>query len=151
MENINSYLCFKLGNDLYAANVKNTIKILQYTDITQVPNSPDQLVGVINHHGNVLPVVDLKKSLNLPETDVSSNTCILILSMDESDDSGNIGAIVDEVLKVEEINKSDMKEAPTIGKDKTLTHIEGVIKIDDEFVMILNTKEILGSLSESIS
>lgn len=148
---LNSYLSFKLGNDTYAANVLNTIKILQLTDITRVPNSPNQLVGVINHHGNVLPVIDLKQALNLPETEVSNNTCIIILALDEEEESNNIGAIVDEVLNVEEVAPQNISDAPSLGSSNTLEHIAGVFKKDEEFIMILNIERILSDVSQSIN
>ncbi len=149
-EKLNSYLSFKLGDDLYAANVSNTIKILQYTDITSVPNSPEQLVGVINHHGNVLPVIDLKQALKLSETKVTSNTCIIILAINDSEDSTTIGAIVDEVINVEEVDEKDISQAPSLGKENTLSHIAGVFKKNEEFIMILDIEEILNSVSDTI-
>ena len=148
---LNSYLSFKLGSDTYAANVLNTLKILQFTDITRVPNSPNQLVGVINHHGNVLPVIDLKQALNLSKTEVGDNTCIIVLALDNDGDASNIGAIVDEVLNVEEVEPNDISEAPSLGKANTLEHIEGVFKKDDEFIMILNIERILSDVSQSIN
>ena len=64
----NSYLSFRLGNEMYAAHVSNTLKILQLSEITKVPNAPSNMKGVINHHGNVLPVIDLNQTFGLDET-----------------------------------------------------------------------------------
>ncbi len=146
-----SFLCFKLGTDKYAANVEYTLKILQYTDITKVPNSPDNVMGVINHHGNVLPVVDLKSSLNLPANDMSSNTCIIILSLSDDSESVDIGVIVDEVLNVKEVKPEEISKAPSLGGKNKLDHIDGVYRENDEFIMILNIGKILENITTKIN
>lgn len=145
-----SFLCFLLGNDKYAANVDFTLKILQYTDITKVPNSPKNVIGVINHHGNVLPVVDLKNALNLPQSEIDANTCIIILSLSNAEGSIDIGVIVDEVLSVVEVKAEDISEAPSLGGINLLDHLDGVFKELDKFVMILNIRKLLGDITTII-
>ncbi len=141
-DKISSYLSFRLGNEVYAANVSKTIKILQLSEITRVPNAPPTMKGVINHHGNVLPVVDLNQTFNLPETDKTINTCIIILSVGEGEKQITIGAIVDEVLQVDEIKDNDISEPPSLGKVSDLDHISGVFKKEDNFIMILDIDKI---------
>lgn len=138
----NSYLSFRLGNENYAAHVSRTLKILQLSEITKVPNAPPNMKGVINHHGNVLPVVDLNQTFGLPETEKTKNTCIIILTVDKGNEQINIGAIVDEVLHVDEINADQISEPPSIGKANSLDHISGVFKKNDDFVMILNISKL---------
>lgn len=142
-DKINSYLSFRLGKEIYAANVSRTIKILQLSEITKVPNAPTNMIGVINHHGNVLPVIDLNQTFRLSETEKTKNTCIIILSIGQQDnDQINIGAIVDEVLNVDEISNDDISDPPSLGKANSLEHICGVFKKGDKFIMILDVDKI---------
>lgn len=143
---VNSYLSFRLGNEIYAANVSKTLKILQLSEITKVPNAPDNMKGVINHHGNVLPVIDLNQTFGLPETVKSNNTCIIILSVGDEKGQTNIGAIVDEVLNVEEINRDNISEAPSLG-NISLDHINGVYKKDEDFIMLLDIDKIFENIN----
>jgi len=145
--NINSYLCFKLGNEFFAADVKSTLKILQMSEITKVPHAPTNMKGVINHHGNVLPVVDLNQTLELPLSEVGGNTCIIIMSLDTEKDTINIGAIVDEVLSVEEISDENIKEPPSMGGNHKLDYIKGVFENNDQFVMVLDIDKIFENTS----
>lgn len=138
----NSYLSFRLGKEIYAAHVSRTLKILQLSEITKVPNAPRNMKGVINHHGNVLPVIDLNQTFGLDETEKTKNTCIIILSVDKDDEQVNIGAIVDEVLHVDEIYADQISEAPSLGKANSLEHLSGVFKKDDKFIMILDINKI---------
>lgn len=142
-----SYLSFKLGKEIFAANVDSTIKILQLSEITKVPNAPSNMKGVINHHGNVLPVVDLNQTLGLPETEYSKNTCIIILSIKNTIDQLVVGAIVDEVLNVEEVNIDQISEPPSLRKNSNKSYISGVFKKDETFIMILNIDNIFSEFN----
>jgi len=145
--NINSYLCFKLGNEFFAADVRSTLKILQLSEITKVPHAPTNMKGVINHHGNVLPVVDLNQTLELPISEVGSNTCIIIMSVGGEKETISIGAIVDEVLSVEEIADDSIKDPPTMGGNHKLDYIKGVFENNDLFVMVLDIDKIFENTS----
>jgi len=142
-----SYLSFRLGKEVFAANVSSTLKILQLADITKVPSAPPNMKGVINHHGNVLPVVDLNQTLGLPETEHTKSTCIIILSVGQDDNTYNIGAIVDEVLNVENIAPHQISDPPSLGSKNSLDHIIGVFKKEDSFIMILNINNIFKEIN----
>lgn len=143
----NSYLSFRLGKEIFAAHVDRTVKILQLSDITKVPNSPPNMKGVINHHGNVLPVVELNKILGLDETEYTKNTCIIILSVGDNSNQFNVGAIVDEVLKVETINNEHISDPPTIGTNNSLRNVVGVFKKYNDFIMILDINNIFKEIN----
>ena len=143
----NSYLSFRLGKEIFAANVSSTIKILQLSQITKVPNSPSNMKGVINHHGNVLPVVDMNQTLGLPETEQTKSTCIIILSIGKDENAYQIGSIVDEVLSVENINNDQITDPPSLGNKNSPDHITGIYKKDDDFIMILNIDNIFTELN----
>jgi purine-binding chemotaxis protein CheW len=137
---INSYLSFKLGEELYAANVRNVINIIELSKITKVPKAPDYMLGIINLRGMVLPVIDARKKFGLPQTDVTINTCILVLEVIVHNDNVLVGALVDGVREVIEINSSEIKDPPSIGFNYKNYFITGVYKKADEdvFIMILN-------------
>ncbi len=141
-----SYLSFKLGKEVFAVNVHSTIKILQYSSITNVPQSPPNMKGVINNHGSVLPVFDLSQTLGLKGQEINKNTCILILSIKGQSKMSNVGAIVDEVLSVEDIPETDIKPPPSTGNKNNLPHIKGVFSKNDDFVMILDVDSVFASI-----
>jgi len=68
LENINSYLTFKLGEEEFAAHVSRVLSIMEMVKITQVPQSPDYMQGVINLRGQVLPVVDTRIKFGMSPT-----------------------------------------------------------------------------------
>jgi purine-binding chemotaxis protein CheW len=66
---IQSYLTFKIGDELFAVNVLKILSILELTKITKIPRTPKYIRGIINHHGAVLPIVDIRDKFDLEPTD----------------------------------------------------------------------------------
>ncbi len=135
---INSYLTFKLGNEYFAANVSKVLNILEMTKVTKVPKAPAYMKGVINLRGSVLPLVDTRIKFDMPETEYTTNTCILVLDIFLNNESVHVGALVDSVQEVLEIDDLNIQPPPSIGTRYRSEFIEGIAKVDEEFIMILN-------------
>lgn len=135
---INTYLSFKLSEEIFAANVRKVLNILEMKPITKVPQSPDYMKGVINLRGSVLPVVDLRIKFGLPETEITKDTCIIVLNIDMEGDNVLVGALVDAVKEVLEIDHDKTEPAPSIGTKYKSDFINGMWKHDDGFIMLLN-------------
>jgi purine-binding chemotaxis protein CheW len=135
---INSYLTFKLGEEIFGANVSKVLNILEMTKITKVPKAPNYMKGVINLRGAVLPLIDTRIKFDMPETEYTTNTCILVLDIDLNGDTVHVGALVDSVQEVIEIDDDQIQPPPSIGSKYRSEFIEGMAKINDEFIMLLN-------------
>jgi purine-binding chemotaxis protein CheW len=135
---INSYLTFKLGDETFGANVSKVLNILEMIKITKVPKSPLFMKGVINLRGSVLPLIDTKVKFDMGETNYTTNTCILVLDIDMGGEAVHVGALVDSVQEVVDIEENKILPAPTIGSKYKSEFIEGIAKINNEFIMLLN-------------
>jgi len=139
----NSYLTFKLAEEHFAINVLNVMHILEMMKITKVPQCPEYMMGVINLRGAVVPVIDTKKKFGQGEAVITSNTCILVLNLELEGQPLTIGALVDSVHEVEEIDDSQIKPAPSVGTRYKSDFIEGLHAMDEKFVMIVNMNKVL--------
>jgi purine-binding chemotaxis protein CheW len=146
---INSYLSFKLGNEDFALHVSKVLNILEKTNITEVPKSPDYMKGVINLRGTVLPVIDTRIKFGLTETKFTDKTCIIVMELTVDNQTILIGSLVDEVLSVLEIESNEIQEAPSIGNNYRAEFVTGMVEVDDKFIMILDM-ETLYSLNELV-
>jgi purine-binding chemotaxis protein CheW len=135
---INSYLTFKLGEETFGANVSKVLNILEMTKITKVPKAPNYMKGVINLRGAVLPLIDTRIKFDLAETEYTTNTCILVLDIDLNGEAVHVGALVDSVQEVIEIDDHSIQPPPSIGSKYRSEFIEGMAKIGEEFIMLLN-------------
>jgi purine-binding chemotaxis protein CheW len=153
---INSYLTFKLGEETFAANVSKVLNILEMTKVTKVPKAPPYMKGVINLRGAVLPLVDTRIKFEMSPTEFTPNTCILVLDININGESVHVGALVDSVQEVIELDDSQIMPPPSIGTKYKSEFLEGVAKVGEEFVMILDMDLIfstdeLSLLKESVS
>jgi len=142
-EESNSYLTFKLGEEEFGAHVSQVLNILEMTKITEIPQAPDYMKGVINLRGTVLPIIDTRIKFGMPEAEYTNNTCIVVIDLDLNGDAVHIGAIVDEVLSVIEIEEDQIQPPPSIGNKYKSEFIFGMAKVQEEFVMLLDMQKVL--------
>ena len=143
LSTLTSYLSFKLGDEVFAANVSKVLNILEMTKITKVPKAPDYMKGVINLRGTVLPLVDTRIKFGLTATEFTANTCILVLDIQIGDESLQVGGLVDAVQEVLEIEEHQILPAPNIGSKYHSEFISGMYKVnEDQFIMLLDMDKV---------
>ena len=142
---IKSYLSFRLSEEIFAANVYKVLNILEMRTITKIQQAPDYMKGVINLRGNVLPVVDLRIKFGLPITEITVDTCIIVLNINLDGGSIMVGALVDAVKEVLELNDEDIEPAPSIGTKYNANFIQGMYRVNENFVMILNIDHVFNT------
>ena len=138
IDNVSTFLSFKLGKELFALNVVKVLTILEMRPITKVPNSPNYMRGVINLRGNVLPVIDMRLKFDMDSIEFTKSTCIIVLAVVVDDEEVQLGILVDAVDRVLEIKDSQIEDSPAIGTKYKTEFIQGMFKLDDGFIMLLN-------------
>ena len=137
------YLTFLLGDKTFAVSILQVKEIMEYGTVTHIPRMPDFIYGAINLRGKVVPVVDLMQRLENNGCEISKRSCIVIVELKYSEEAINIGIIVDAVSKVMDFNVGDIEPAPSFGGNIQTDFIEGMGKLDDQFVVLLNINNIL--------
>jgi purine-binding chemotaxis protein CheW len=139
------YLTFKLKEEVFAIEISRVREVLEYTALTKVPRTPDFMCGVINLRGNVVPVIDLNLKLGMPKTELTINTCIIIVEIAVSGDTAILGALADSVQEVIDIEPENIKPAPKIGTNMNIDFLQGIGNKDDHFLMILNIDNVFST------
>ncbi|MDH5381404.1 MAG: chemotaxis protein CheW [Cyclobacteriaceae bacterium] len=140
-----SYLTLRLADERFAVNVLKVIEILEIPRITAVPKSPNHLIGVINLRGNVLPVIDSRIKFGMEKTQQTVDTCIVVMNQEIEGEETVLGAMVDAVDEVLDIFDDQIKISPNMGKQYNPEFIEGIAKVNDDFVMILNIGKVFSA------
>ena len=107
--------------------------------ITRVPKTPPFVEGVINLRGEIVPVIDLKKRFDLPHTETTENTRIIIVTVEDI----TVGMIVDSATEVIQLSKDDIEPAPDMAGGIDSSFLDGVGKLDDKLIILLNMSKIL--------
>jgi purine-binding chemotaxis protein CheW len=144
------YLTFKLDNEVFAVDVAKVREILDYTHPTKVPGTPEFMRGVINVRGNVVPVVDMRLKFGLSKTEKTVDTCIVILEMASEDDLTVLGALVDSVQEVFELESSLIDPPPKIGTGWRTEYIKGIGKHNSELLIILDIDRVFSSADAAL-
>lgn len=142
LQTTNSYLTFQLGDERFAVHVSKLLNILELIPITKVPKSQEFLKGVINLRGSVLGVIDIKMKFDFPITEYTKETCILVLQVLMDEDITEVGAIVDSVHDVIEIEEKEILPPLSVGIKFKSEFVTGVISFNDKFIMVLDIDKI---------
>lgn len=139
---IKTYLSFLLDDEIFAVNVEKVLEVLEFPKITKVPKAPAYIEGVVNFRGEILPVVDTRIKFNMPETKETSETVIIVLDLVFKEKSVILGAMVDAVKDVIEINITEIKSVPEMGSRYNVDFLSGMYRIDERFIMILDIDKV---------
>ncbi len=133
------YLFFNLGDELYGINIMNVTEIIEMERITEVPDMPDYVKGVINLRGKVIPVMDLRLRFKMPEREYDDRTCIIVAAIE----TASLGLIVDTVADVHALAASDIEETPTFSGAARDHYVEGIGKVGDRVTVLIDARKVL--------
>ncbi len=133
------FLSFSLGKEFYALEIVYVTEIIGIQNITEVPNVKDHIKGIINLRGMIIPVVDIRYRFGMKMLPYNDRTCIIVVTVNNS----QIGLIVDEVQEVLTIQSDKIFSAPHTYKGSKSKFIEGVTKLNDHVIIILDIQKLL--------
>jgi purine-binding chemotaxis protein CheW len=133
------WVTFHMDNETYGINVTQVREVLRITEIAPVPGAPDYVLGIINLRGNVVTVMDTRKRFNLPPTETTDSTRIVIIEVD----SQEVGVMVDSVAEVVDIRQSAIESAPNVGSDDSSRYIQGVTSLEGNLLILIDLNKLL--------
>lgn len=139
MEQLSKVIVLKLKEQRYGIDIQHVLSIEKLEHITPIPRTPSFIKGIIELHNQVIPIIDLKERLDLGQTVKTEETRILIVSMNNVP----VGLIVDAATDVLDIDLAVIDETPAIVGEVSTTYIQGVAKLTDELLVLLNVSQIL--------
>lgn len=138
-EKIRQFVEFKLGEEEYGVDILQVKTIERMMPVTRVPKAPSFVEGVINLRGEIVPVIDLKKRFNLPPGQITDNTRIIIVALEDI----TVGMIVDSATEVIQLPQEAIEPAPTIAGSIDSNFLDGVGKLDGKLLILLNLSKVL--------
>lgn len=137
------FLTFRLSNENFGLELSKTREIIEYNGITAVPLMPNFLRGVINLRGDVVPVIDLSVRLGRAPIVVERRTCIIVVEIENNNQSHVLGLLADAVSEVIELSAEDIEGAPSFGANIRADFIQGIAKQGDIFIVLLDANNTL--------
>jgi purine-binding chemotaxis protein CheW len=137
------YLVFHLGEEEFGIQVQKVREIMGVQDITQVPQTPPHVKGVINLRGKVIPVVDLRLKFTMPAVEYTHRTCIIVVQVAGDRGMMLMGIVVDGVVEVLNVAGADVEDTPSFGKDVEIPYVMGLAKLKGKVKILLDIDQVM--------
>jgi len=145
-----TYLTFKLGEEFFAVNVANVLEVLEKQEITPVPRAPENILGIINFRGNILPVIDTRQKFNLTGIEADLISILIVFELGPADDRFSVAATADAVKDVIEISQDEIKPIPEMGLSYDTQFIRGAVRREENFILLLETEKVFSPSNAEI-
>ena len=132
------FLTFVLGNEEYGIEIRNVTEIIGIQRITDLPDVPHYVKGVINLRGKVIPVVDVRIRFGLPEREYDERTCIVVVNITDI----SVGLIVDSVSEVLDIPDEDIEPPPKVNMGASSRYIRNLGKVGENVKILLDVHKL---------
>lgn len=139
-EGCNQYLTFQLADEQFGIDILRVQEIKGLAHLTQIPNVPDYIKGVMNLRGTVVPVVDLRQRFSMSSATYNQFTVIIIVTVGAK----VMGLVVDAVSDVLNVNEADLEQLPELGGGIDTAFITGMAKSEDRLIALLDIDRLLG-------
>jgi len=126
-----NYIIFNLDDMNIALSVKNILKVIPMLEITYLPGFPEIVTGVINLHGEIIPVINFRSRFNLPKRELNLSDQIIIANTSKQ----KLAFIVDQIISIRAINTKQITKTQDIllGDER---YIKGILKTEDNLLLI---------------
>ena len=145
-----TYLTFKLGEEFFAVNVANVLEVLEKQEITPVPRAPENILGIINFRGNILPVIDTRQKFNLTGIEADLISILIVFELGPADDRFSVAATADAVKDVIEKSQDEIKPIPEMGLSYDTQFIRGAVRREENFILLLETEKVFSPSNAEI-
>jgi len=127
-----------IDNEYFAINVGKVLEVLRKQKITRVPNIGNDLKGVINFRGEIIPVFETRTRFGLQDRNAEETYVVIVLELTTSGKKSIIGAMADKVKDVIEIDDKDIMPVPKISSKIKEELITGIVKQKDDYILMLD-------------
>ena len=132
---------FRMGGEEFGTEISNVVEVLEYREPVRVPKAPDFLEGVIYVRDSMMPVIDLRKRMEIETMPPTSDTRFLVVLIDEE----RVALLVDAVVEVAHLRGEELADPPPFFRGVAGEYLHGLGKLRDRMVIVLRVERILSS------
>jgi purine-binding chemotaxis protein CheW len=140
---LNQYLSFFIAGEEYGVDILRVQEIKGWDAVTEIPNTPDHIQGVINLRGTIVPVVDMRKRFELDSIDYGETTVIIVLRIIGEKGERIMGFVVDAVSDVYNVQKDQLQPPPDFGTVVSIDFIRGMATVNEKMVILLDMDKLV--------
>ncbi len=134
-------ISFNLSEETYGIEITKIREIIRMGQITQVPETPHYIKGLINLRSTVIPVIDLRARFGLAEGELTDDSRIMVLNVG----TRTIGIVVDAVSEVLRVTGDQISEAPPTIASLGNEYMTGLVRLEEQLLILLDVDQLFGS------
>jgi purine-binding chemotaxis protein CheW len=132
------FLTFTLSSESYGIEIQYVTEIIGIQPVTEIPELPEYIKGIINLRGKIIPVMDVRLRFKKPYREYNDRTCIIVIDIKDI----SIGLIIDNVAEVLSIPDTEIVAPPEVSKGSN-RYIKGIGKVNGEVKLLLDCDKLL--------
>ncbi|WP_286235698.1 chemotaxis protein CheW [Thalassotalea sediminis] len=137
------YLTFMLNGEEYGVDILCVQEIRVWSNVTELPNKPDYLKGVINLRGVIIPIIDLRQRFGLQPLEYDEQTVTIILKSQSTEQPMVVGIVVDAVSEVYKFDLNAIRTPPKFGSKVDDCFLKGLANIENKLIILLDSNALL--------
>ncbi|MBB1468716.1 purine-binding chemotaxis protein CheW [Pseudoalteromonas sp. SG41-5] len=140
-QGVKQFLTFIMADEEYGVDILTVQEIRSWEEITEIPNAPDYVKGVINLRGTIVPILDLRLRFGLATIDYGPLTVVIVVKVIFEQNSKIMGMVVDAVSDVYSIVEQDAKAVPNFSGSENAEFIAGLVNVGEKMVALLDLQK----------
>jgi purine-binding chemotaxis protein CheW len=133
------FISFAVGDEQYGVNIMAVREIKDWSAITQLPNQPDYMRGVLNLRGVIVPIIDLRCRFGNGLTDATPMHVIIVIQIDGE----TVGLLADRVLDIIAVDQTQIQPVPKVSQDARTGFLSGLVAVDKTMTALIDLKALL--------
>jgi len=139
-------LTFFLAGEEYGVDILRVQEIKGWDSVTNIPNTPEYIRGVINIRGSIVPIIDMRLRFTLEKKEYDATTVVIILNVVSKGNTDRVmGVVVDAVSDVYNVPVNDVKASPDFGTAVDTEFVTGLATIDGKMIIVLDIDHMLNA------
>ncbi len=139
------YLTFVLNDEEYAIDILKVQEIHSWEPVTNIPNTPDYVLGAVNLRGAIVPVIDLRRRFDLQEAEFDESTVVIVVKVEHEGKHRTVGFVADAVSEVYSVARQEIRAAPELGAAIALEFIFGLATVDEKMLILIDIDHLVNS------
>ena len=135
------FLTFVLDQEIFGIEIRFVTEIIGLQGITEMPEMPEYIKGIINLRGRIVPLMDVRLRFCKMAKDYDDRTCIIVVDYNGI----SIGLIVDSVSEVMTIAEDQISERPNISGSDSRGFVKNIGKATGYVILLLDCGKLLNS------
>ncbi len=135
-------LAFRLGGEEYGLSILAVRELRAYEHVTRIANAPACVKGMLNLRGFVVPIVDLRIWLALPDPRYDATTVVVVVNVD----GNTVGMVVDSVTDVVDLPYESRRPTPDLGAAASAPYLSGIGMLEERLLILVDAERLLSSI-----